>query len=356
MGASQRQRRGQEFPRATVRTNDADGEYTLEYRTSRARTAAAQGPTGQSEEGEFSNRATSPQQLSQAALRNRRLNMLGVPTMASSGENRRAASTSQAHHTSHRPSGPGSPSVERVNTFNGHNQRAASSFHRSNAMQPPAHQPSAANQTTVIPHDAAFWSVLGATGHSENGDDQPARRRTAREHYYNLNPSPRPSRVRRALRRVVTGISFRIGERIGRRISERIVGQTQERTGENVEGSRRVASRNQTTATPQRRNSRRQNPENDGHSRRVVSHDHVPEEERRGRSRRRRSREGLEGADARAHHRSRRHGQRTVPGGPAADDTQRGRSRRRLSERETSRTALSDRAVNGRRRERRRST
>lgn len=236
-------------------------------------------------------------------------------------------------------------------------QRAAPS---SSTMQPLTHAALAGNQPPSPSRhpSAGLWSVLPATGHSDDGDDdhhhpqppqlppQPApRHRTAREHYFGLNPSPRPSRFRAAVRRVVTDISFRIGERIGRAIGEHVVAARNEAAAESERrGAAAAASHGGPTVSaipPQGREATRL-------------------ERSRGRSRRRNSEQERDGRDARARHRQGRHG------GPRGHEqtatnyeARRGRSRRRRSpdlRREDRVEPSSGRASRRRRREHRRST
>ncbi|OIW33489.1 hypothetical protein CONLIGDRAFT_640609 [Coniochaeta ligniaria NRRL 30616] len=343
--------RGRGWERSTIRANDAEGEFTLEYRTSRARGQPAEhGPAaaGRSEEGEVSNRNranTRDQQLSAAQLRDLRLNLLGIPTMdPPRADDRRAASTNLPPRPAYRPSGAADPPPPRRPL---RHAGPSSEPLTARALSSATHHP------TVPTHQPALWSLLAATGHSEVGaagddnDNPPPRRRTAREHYYGLNPSPRPSRFRAALRRVVTGVGFR---RIGRRIGSALMGRN---AGECGEGSQRAASHGHT--------SYRQMDEDDNDSR--SSH-HAESRERtegrdqhRGRSYRT---QDMDGSDARARHHggSGRHGHRDASrAGPAAADyAQRGRSARRVEDRETDEFEAPDRVHNGRRRDHRRET
>ncbi|KAB5558049.1 hypothetical protein GE09DRAFT_1058124 [Coniochaeta sp. 2T2.1] len=119
------------------------------------------------------------------------------------------------------PTTPIPPSNQPSRAPDANLQRAVSVYQQpARTIQPLTQRALAANQTAeeaYAAHEAAFWSVVGATGHSDDG--QGAGRVRAREHYYELRPGTdtstsnaprRRSRIRQAVRRVVTGV-FRRG-------------------------------------------------------------------------------------------------------------------------------------------------
>lgn len=288
----------------TIQGSDADGPITLQYRPTRTRTAPAPRPTRQSEEGEHPNRhhretISSPDQLhTSAELRQRRLASLQVPLPPRT-----------------QPTGPGSLSAQSPSMSSSPVRRAAS------ANQPPT------------PRQVAMWSVLGTTGHSDDGTHQHrTQHRTARERYYGLNPSPRRSSFRRAVRRVVTDFAFRLGERIGRRIESALLERNGgERLHQNEDGAGGGGGggRGARAGRERRGEERHGRTRYDARPMRAVSRATTPDREGSGSVRRRRGDDVSEGVDTRDRHTHRREPPAVSRHRPVADDAQRRNPRRR---------------------------
>lgn len=133
-----------------------------------------------------------------------------------------------------------------------------------NTAQPITQPPSSSkmpSSSSPPPPPTNQWSVLGATGHSEAGTEQPtppASRATARDHYYNLGREPRRrSRLRQFAARAVTGPLSRLGDSLGRRMGQRAADPNPEVAADIAQVVRRSLSAGQEAASRQGATSRR---------------------------------------------------------------------------------------------------
>lgn len=313
---------GGPFGRTTIRGSDAEGGVTLKYRPTRTGTAPVPGPTSQSEEGEPSRRSH---------YRRHR-----PPTVDSSSSDEQLTYTKprERRRASHQVPPPHPPPPTQPTRPGSHPVQT------SRMSSAPRRRRAALANDPPRPLQDALWSVLGATGHSDDDDSgaglTTTQLRTARERYSGgRNPSPRRSRFRRAVRRVVTDLSFRIGESIGRVIGraflERTVGDRSEENEDGAGGGGRGGGGGARVGRERRGEARHETAGHHRRPRRAVSRAPMPDQERRRSARRRMAEDVRDDAVGARVHRTHRQEPRAVSPRPVADDAHRRPPRRRVT-------------------------